>query len=62
MPRKKASEFTAVGIRKTTRERLKKFGYKGELYDDIIVRLMDFYEEHSEEHPNPPSVPRGRKK
>jgi hypothetical protein len=51
LPRKAISEFTAVGIRKTTRERLKKFGCKADFYDDIIVRLMNFYEEHKDEYP-----------
>lgn len=60
MPRKAISEFTAVGIRKTNRERLKKFGYKGEFYDDIIVRLMDFYEEHKDEHPEKQASRKGR--
>ena len=49
MPRKNAKEFTTIAIRKKTRTRLRKFGFKGELYDDILNKLMDFYEQHFEE-------------
>jgi len=49
MPRKDQNKlFTTIGIKKDTRTRLKSFGKKGELYDDIITRLMDFYEENFE--------------
>ena len=48
MPYREKFEFTTIGIRKTTRDRLKKLGTKGEFYDDIIVRLLSFYEGHSE--------------
>lgn len=48
MPRKEQKKlFTTIGIKKDTRDRLKSFGIKGELYDQIINRLMDFYEENS---------------
>ena len=47
MPRAKKSEFTTLAVRKKTRDRLKKFGIKGDLYDDIVNKLMDFYEENS---------------
>ncbi len=36
---------TTIQIRKETRERLKHFGHKGESYDDIIERLMSYFEE-----------------
>jgi len=48
MPYKESSEFTTIGVRKITRDRLKKLGTKGEFYDDILVRLLNFYEENSE--------------
>lgn len=44
MPRKNVSEFTTIGVRKTTRDRLKQFARKVELYDDIINRLIDIAE------------------
>jgi len=34
-------EMTSIKIRKSTRDRLKKIGRKGETYDDIINRLID---------------------
>ena len=37
--------MTTIQIDKETREHLKKFGHKGETYDDIIERLMDYCEE-----------------
>jgi len=36
---------TTIQIKVATRERLKRFGHKGESYDDIIDRLMDYFEE-----------------
>lgn len=51
MPYKESSEFTTIGIRKTTRDRLKEMGKKMEFYDDIIQRLLDFYDEHIDEYP-----------
>jgi len=44
MPRKNVSEFTTIGVRRTTRDRLKHFARKVELYDDIINRLIDIAE------------------
>lgn len=49
MPYKEGSEFTTIGIRKTTRDRLKEIGKKGDFYDDIIQRMLEFCEEHSKE-------------
>jgi hypothetical protein len=37
-------ELTTIQIKKETREKLKKLGVKGETYDMIIVRLVDFYD------------------
>ena len=34
-------EVTTIPLYKTTRERLKSFGFKGETYDMIIKRLME---------------------
>ena len=36
---------TTIQIEKGTRERLKRFGHKGESYDDIIERLINCFEE-----------------
>jgi hypothetical protein len=45
MPRKNTSEFTTIGIKRTTRDRLKHFARKVEMYDDIINRLLDIAED-----------------
>lgn len=45
MPRKNVSEFTTIGIRRTTRDRLKCFARKVEMYDDTINRLLDTAED-----------------
>ena len=37
---------TTLPLEKTTRNRVAEFGRKREKYDDILHRLMDFYEEH----------------
>ena len=34
-------EITTIPLNKNTREKLKKFGFKGETYDQIIKRLME---------------------
>ncbi len=36
---------TTIQVKKDTREKLKQFGQKGESYDNIIKRLMDYCEE-----------------
>jgi len=36
---------TTIQIKKDTRERLKRFGHKGESYDNIIDRLISYFEE-----------------
>jgi hypothetical protein len=33
-------------VEKGTRNRLTEFGKKGETYDQILNKLMDFYEKH----------------
>jgi hypothetical protein len=48
MPRKNISEFTTIGIRRTTRDRLKQFARKVEMYDDIINRLLDIAEDQED--------------
>ena len=35
---------TTIVLDTDTRERLKKLGSKGESYDQIVLRLLDFYE------------------
>lgn len=36
---------TTIQIKEDTREKLKRFGHKGESYDTIIERLMSYFEE-----------------
>ena len=36
---------TTIQIQNETREKLKRFGHKGESYNDIIERLMVYFEE-----------------
>jgi len=36
---------TTIQIKKDTREKLKRFGHKGESYDNIIDRLISYFEE-----------------
>ena len=36
---------TTIQIQNETREKLKRFGHKGESYNDIIERLMGYCEE-----------------
>jgi len=43
-----SGEMTTISIRKTTRERLKEVGKKGETYDEIINRLIDFWKKKRE--------------
>jgi hypothetical protein len=38
------SKKTSIGLEKDTRSRLQGLGKKGETYDDVINRLIDFYE------------------
>jgi hypothetical protein len=39
-------DITSLKIRKATRDRLGKIGNKTETYDDVLNRLMDFYEKN----------------
>ena len=36
---------TTIQIKKNTREKLKHLGHKGESYDNIIERLINYFEE-----------------
>ena len=36
---------TTIQIKKNTREKLKRLGHKGESYDNIIERLVNYFEE-----------------
>jgi len=38
-------ERTTLPVRKTTRDRLRTYGRKGESYDEILRRLMEIAEE-----------------
>ncbi len=40
--------ITTIQVRPETRERLKELGKKGDTYDEIINRLIDFWLERSE--------------
>jgi len=37
---------TTLPVEKTTRNRVADFGHKRETYDDILNKVLDFYEEH----------------
>jgi hypothetical protein len=37
-------EVVTIQLKRETRERLKDAGTKRETYDDVIVRLLDFWE------------------
>jgi len=39
------SKYTTIALSPRTKERLNGIGRKGETYDDIVVRLLDFYKE-----------------
>jgi len=39
-------DITSLKVRKATRDRLGKLGNKTETYDDLLNRLMDFYEKN----------------
>jgi len=36
---------TTIKLEKETKEKLERFGHKGESYDEIIERLIDYFEE-----------------
>jgi hypothetical protein len=50
--------FTNIRLTTATRDRLKAIGFKGESFDDVIVRLLDATEKKtSEMQGNPESIP-----
>ena len=40
-------DITTIQIKKQTRKKLENFGKKGETYDELINRILDFFEKHS---------------
>ena len=42
-----ANKLTTIRLRMGTRERLAALGGKRDTFDDILNRLIDFYESHS---------------
>lgn len=36
---------TTIVVDTSTRDKLRQFGFKGETYEDIILKLMKFYQE-----------------
>ena len=50
--------FTNIRLTTQTRDRLKAIGFKGESFDDVIVRLLNTTEKKtSEMQGNPESIP-----
>jgi hypothetical protein len=43
----KGSLRTTIVVDTNTRDKLKKFGAKGETYEEIIIKLMDSYRDKS---------------
>lgn len=41
-------DITTIPLTKTTRDRLKALGRKGETYDELLNRIMDAYEPDAE--------------
>jgi len=41
-------DITTVKVRKATRDRLARLGNKTETFDDVINRLMQFYEKNQQ--------------
>lgn len=39
-----ADRLTTIALRPATRDRLKAAGRKGETYDDLVNRLLDWYD------------------
>jgi hypothetical protein len=46
-------EITTVKLSKKTRDRLAELGSKGETYEEIIQRLIEFYKKNSKRMPSP---------
>lgn len=40
------SNITTIPLKKPTRDKLKKFGQKGETYDSVILKLISIAEQH----------------
>lgn len=47
--------MTTIKLEMSTRDRLKRFGYKGDTYDAIVRRLMDEHEKSMGENPWAPT-------
>jgi len=47
----KEKGLATIRISKEVRERLKALGRKGETYDDVIMRLIEFYERERSKAP-----------
>lgn len=47
----KEEGLATIRISKEARERLKALGRKGETYDDVIMRLIEFYEKSGAKAP-----------
>jgi len=45
----KMGNITTVKVQKKTRDRLAKLGNKTETFDDVIIRLIYFYEKHGKQ-------------
>jgi hypothetical protein len=41
----KKESFTSIRVRRSTLERLKRFGRMGDSYDDVLCRLLDIVEQ-----------------
>ncbi len=54
MEDEKRKKVTTIQISKELREQLKLLGRKGETYEDIIHRLLDFWWARGDSNPGPP--------
>lgn len=43
------NDSTSTRLKNSTRERLKSIGKMGETWDDVIIRLLNFYEKNKKE-------------
>ncbi len=50
-------DITTIQVMKNTRDRLLEIGMKKETYDDLINRLIDFYESINKESVNKEVLP-----
>jgi len=37
-------KITTIQLKVETRDKLMKHGYKGDTYDDILIKLMEYYD------------------